>query len=383
MPAKSKVAVLYTRPETVLQDYQRLFDLADGAAALQPAVTTILKDNITWHFPMPGANTTPWQLEGSIIALRQAGFDELVCVQNQTVVTNAFKGEDLNLYVPVFQHYEVPVRYNFRPGDMTWVSYRPRARMLALDHIYPEGIRIPDFFMGKNIVHLPTVKTHMYTTTTGAMKNAFGGLLSKYRHYTHTWIHETLVDLLAIQKEIHPGILAVMDGTTAGTGAGPRMIQPVVKNVVLASADQVAIDAVAARLMGFDPLGIKYIRLAHDQGLGTGDPHEIELVGDDVSNENWQFKVGRNSHSFLAWLAWYGPTRVLQKLVLRTPLVVVPTLIGEFEQDSLYWPLKYRAIAARWREETAWGQLFQRYQAQGIAGEAPAASYSPVSAAGV
>jgi hypothetical protein len=34
---------------------------------------------------------------------------------------------------------------------------------------------------------------------------AFGGLLSKFRHYTHTWIHETLVDLLAIQKEIHPG----------------------------------------------------------------------------------------------------------------------------------------------------------------------------------
>ena len=165
---------------------------------------------------------------------------------------------------------------------MTWVQYRPKAKMLALDHIYPEGIRIPDYFIGKNIVHLPTVKTHMYTTTTGAMKNAFGGLLSKYRHYTHTWIHETLVDLLAIQKEIHPGIFAVMDGTTAGNGAGPRLMQPVVKNVILASADQVAIDAVAAKLMGFDPLSIDYIRLAHEQGLGVGDPREIELVGDDV-----------------------------------------------------------------------------------------------------
>jgi hypothetical protein len=237
--------------------------------------------------------------------------------------------------------------------------------MLALDHIYPEGIHIPDYFIGKNIVHLPTVKTHMYTTTTGAMKNAFGGLLSKYRHYTHSWIHETLVDLLAIQKEIHPGIFAVMDGTTAGTGAGPRMVQPIVKNVILASADQVAIDAVAAKLMGFDPLNIKYIRLAHDQGLGVGDPREIELVGDDVSGENWGFKVGYNSHSFLAWLAWYGPTKVLQKLVLRTPLVIGPTLLGEIEQDYLYWPLKYRAIAKRWRAETDWGRLFQRYQKQG------------------
>ncbi len=62
---------------------------------------------------MPGANTTPWQLEGTILALRQAGFNDLVCVQNQTVVTNAFKGEDLNGYVPIFKGHNMPVRYNF------------------------------------------------------------------------------------------------------------------------------------------------------------------------------------------------------------------------------------------------------------------------------
>ncbi|MGD9145252.1 MAG: DUF362 domain-containing protein [Anaerolineae bacterium] len=365
MTTNSRVAVLYTRPETVLQDYWRLFELAGGAEALQPGCTTILKDNITWHFPMPGANTTPWQLEGTILALRGAGYEDLVCVQNQTVVTNAFKGEDLNGYVPIFRQHQVPVLYNFRQQDMTWIPYQPQAKMLALDQIYPGGIQLPDYFIGKNIVHLPTVKTHMYTVTTGAMKNAFGGLLSKYRHYTHTWIHETLVDLLAIQKEIHPGIFAVMDGTTAGNGAGPRMVQPLVKNVLLASSDQVAIDAIAAKLMGFDPLSIRYIRLAQEQGLGVGDPRHIELVGDDISGENWGFHVGRNSHSFLAWLAWYGPTRVLQKLVLRTPLVVIPTLIGEVEQDYLYWPLKYRGIADRWRRTTDWGRLFERYQQQG------------------
>jgi uncharacterized protein (DUF362 family) len=365
MSIRSKVAILRTRPETILQDYQRLFELAGGAAVLAPNTTTILKDNISWHVPMPGANTTPWQLEGTILALRAAGFSDLVCVQNQTVVTNAFKGEDLNRYVPIFRHYGVPALYNFRREDMTWVNYRPKAKMLALDHIYPEGIRLPDYFIGKNIVHLPTVKTHMYTTTTGAIKNAFGGLLSKYRHYTHTWIHETLVDLLAIQQEIHPGLFAVMDGTTAGDGSGPRLMKPVIKNVILASADQVAIDAVAAKLMGFDPLSIKYIRLAHEAGLGVGDVRQIELVGDDVAAENWGFKVSYSTHTFLAWLAWYGPTRVLQKLILRTPLVVIPTLIGEIEQDYLYWPFKFKKVYERWRAETVWGYLFQRYQREG------------------
>jgi uncharacterized protein (DUF362 family) len=361
--------VLFTSPETVLEDYDRLFALAGGKTALQPGVPTIIKDNITWHFPMPAANTTPWQLEGVIRALRRAGFADLTCVQNQTVVTNAFKGEDLNGYLPIFRRYNIPVRYNFRKEDMTWTLYHPKAAMLALDHIYPEGIYIPDYFIGKNIVHLPTVKTHIYTTTTGAMKNAFGGLLSKYRHYTHTWIHETLVDLLAIQKEIHPGIFAVMDGTTVGNGAGPRMLKPVVKNLILASSDQVAIDAVAAKLMGFDPLSIKYIRLAHEQGLGCGDPRQIELVGDDVTAESWGFKIGHNSHTFLAWLAWYGPTKVFQKLVLRTPFVVVPTFIGEVEQDYMFWPMKYKAIAQHWCETTQWGHLFQQYQQLGCLGE--------------
>jgi uncharacterized protein (DUF362 family) len=361
----AKVAVLRTQPDTILSDYQRLFELAGGAQSLAANTTTILKDNITWHYAMPGANTTPWQLEGTILALRQAGFNDLVCVQNQTVLTNAFKGEDLNGYVPIFKHHQVPALYNFRTNEMQWIPYRPKAKMLALDHIYPEGIRIPDYFIGKNVVHLPTVKTHMYTTTTGAMKNAFGGLLSKYRHYTHTWIHDTLVDLLAIQKEIHPGLFAVMDGTTAGNGGGPRLIDPVVKNVILASADQVAIDAVAAKLMGFDPLSIRYIRMAHEQGLGCGDVRQIELVGDDVSGENWHFKIGRNSHSFLAWLSWYGPTKRLQKLLFRTPIVVVPTLVSEIEQDYMYWPLKYRHIAAQWRATTPWGQLFEEYQRRG------------------
>jgi uncharacterized protein (DUF362 family) len=374
MTTRSKVAVLRTQPATVLQDYGRLFELVGGVQALPPGVTTILKDNISWHFPMPAANTTPWQLEGTILALRQAGYDDLVCVQNQTVLTNAFKGEDLNGYLPIFKHYNVPALYNFRSPDMTWVPYRPQAKMLALNHIYPEGIRIPDYFIGKNIVHLPTVKTHMYTTTTGAMKNAFGGLLSHYRHYTHTWIHDTLVDLLAIQQEIHPGLFAVMDGTTAGNGAGPRLMEPEVKNVILASADQVAIDAVAARLMGFDPLTIRYIRVAHERGLGIGDVREIELVGDDISNESWGFRIGHNSHSFLAWLSWYGPTKRLQKLIFRTPFVVVPTFVSEMEQDYFYWPLKYRHVAARWRKETTWGQLFQDYRRQGHLQPLPSAA---------
>lgn len=43
----------------------------------------------------------------------------------------------------------------------------------------------------------------------------------------------------------------------------------------------------------------------------------------------------------------------------KAPIVIIPALIGEIEQDYLYWPLKYRAIARRWRENTEWGRLLQ------------------------
>ncbi len=376
--AKSKVAVLKVQPETVLKDIARLCELGGMEKALKKGATTILKDNISWHYPFPGANSTPWQIEGTVVALRDAGYADQVCVQNKTVVTNAFKGEDLNHYLPIFKKYDIPVKYNFRDEDMRWVEYRPKARLHVLPKIFPEGIRIPDFFEGKNIVHLPTMKCHIYTTTTGAMKNAFGGLLATKRHYTHSWIHRTLVDLLAIQKEIHSGLFAVMDGTTAGNGPGPRTMVPVVKNYMLASEDQVAIDAVAAKMMGFDPMKLEYINVAHEDGLGVGDPRDIEIVGDDVSGESWGFQVGDNGASLVGDLMWFGPMKPFQKLFFHTPLVNAFIFGSEFYHDYYRWPLKDRKTFETWTRDTEWGRLFDRYGREGtLASPRPVVSTPP------
>jgi hypothetical protein len=193
------------------------------------------------------------------------------------------------------------------------------------------------------------------------MKNAFGGLLNSRRHYTHSWIHQTLVDLLAIQREIHPGLFAIMDGTTAGNGPGPRTLIPVVKNCMLASADQVAIDAVAAKMMGFDPLAIEYIRLAHQDGLGCGDPRDIELVGDDVSSESWGFSVGNNAASKVGHSLWFGRLKSLQRLMFHTPLVGAFIAGSKVYHDYYRWPLKDRQVFENWKKTTEWGKLFESY----------------------
>jgi len=357
---KAKVAVLKTGPGSVLEDYGRLAEMAGMPEALDKQADTIIKDNISWHFAFPGANTTPWQLEGAIRALRGGGFDRLIAVQNDTVVTNAFKGERLNRYENIFRRYEVPVVYNFLPEQMKWITYRPKGKILVLDKVYPEGITIPEDFPGKNVVHLPTVKTHIYTTTTGAMKNAFGGLLNRKRHYTHSVIHQALVDLLRIQKEIHSGIFAFSDGTTCGSGPGPRTMVPVEADLILASADCTALDAVSSRLMGFDPLSIDYIRIAHEEGLGVGDPREIEIVGEDVSQVNLNFSVGDNMASKVGDLFWFSPLKIFQYLMFHTPLVYLFVLGSAFYHDFLWFPTKGRRLIKQWRE-TKWGRLFEEY----------------------
>jgi uncharacterized protein (DUF362 family) len=293
--------------------------------------------------------------------LKQAGFADLVAVHNNTVVTDPFRGGRLNRLTGVYRKHGIKELYNFLPQDIAWRPYRPRARMRVLDRIFPEGILIPEYFHGKNIVHLPTVKTHIYTTTTGAMKNAFGGLLNTRRHYTHTWIHETLVDLLAIQKEIHTGLFAVMDGTICGSGPGPRTMVPVEKDILLASSDSVAIDAVVAKMMGFDPMSIPYIRLAHEDGLGTGRVEEIEVVGEDISGVNFGFTVGNNTASKVGNLMWFGPLKRLQRALFHTPLVY-PFILGSYlYHDYLWWPIKGRRLQRERVSGTKWGELFQRY----------------------
>jgi uncharacterized protein (DUF362 family) len=362
--AKPIVAILKTSPESVLDDITRLMQMAGVREALSARTPTILKDNISWHFPFLSANTTPWQLEGTIQGLKAAGISDLVAVHNNTVVTDPLKGVRLNKLAPVYRRYGIPEKCNFLPQDMTWEIYHPKARMRALDQVFPEGIRVPDFFFGKNIVHLPTAKCHIYTTTTGAMKNAFGGLLGAHRHYAHSVIHETLVDLLAIQKEIHPGILTVMDATLCGNGPGPRTMLPVEKGLMLASADSVAIDAVAAKIMGFDPMTLDYIRLAHEDGLGMGRIDEIEVVGEDIREMNFHFSVGDNLASGVGKFMWQGPLRPLQRLFFHTPLAHA-FITGSFiYHDWLWWPLVGKRRMARVEATTEWGRLFARYAAE-------------------
>jgi uncharacterized protein (DUF362 family) len=359
---RPKVAVLKTSPETVLEDYGRLMRMAEYERHLPKDRDTALKINISWQHWYPACSTTPWQLEGVIKTMLDDGYRrELIhgC-HNRTVVVSAKRGEVANKHKPVLAQYGVRNIHLYEETE-EWITYRPRGEMLVLPEIFPDGIQIPKRMVGENIIHLPTMKTHVFTTMTGAMKNAFGGLLHERRHWTHSVIHETLVDLLTIQKEIHAGIFAVMDGTFAGDGPGPRCMVPYEKDYILAGADQVAIDAIAAKMMGFDPMSLAFIRIAHERGLGCGDPAEIEVVGEDISGVSFGFHRAQETFASRGQkMIYWGPLKPLEKLLLRT--VLAPwSYVASILYHDFYWYPCVGSGRAKDALQTKWGKLFQRY----------------------
>lgn len=359
-PGKGKVAVVKTSPATVLEDIENLMKLAEFQSALPKENVTGLKINISWQTWYPACSSTPWQIEGVIKALKGNGYQNLLGIHNDTVVVNTKDAEENNKHLFVTNKYNVPCLYLYEQ-NFEWVRYEPKKPFLILDKVYPDGVYIPKDLIGKNIIHLPTVKTHVFTTITGAMKNAFGGLLHRNRHWTHSVIHETLVDLLTIQQDIHPGIFAVMDGTFAGDGPGPRAMRWHEKNILLASADQVAIDAVSAKLQGFDPMTIPFIRLAHEQGLGIGDPSQIKIAGYDIDQEQpWHFVQEDTFASRGQKMIYHGPLKPFEKILLQSPIVPWAYFASNF-YHNVYW---YPFIGRKRVEEalkTPWGQLFKGY----------------------
>jgi uncharacterized protein (DUF362 family) len=358
MPAK--VVLLETRPETVLADFGRAMESAGYREAIPASRETIVKLNLSWTLYYPACSTQPWQLDGVLARMLADGYPPATihAVENKTVVTDPWDGAWNNKWLPVLARHGL--RMNALP-EMAWEVFPFKSPLLKLNEIFPQGIRVPKIFAGRNVLHLPTVKTHGHSTTTGAIKNAFGGLLMEVRHYAHEFIHEVLVDLLYMQRELHPGMFAVMDGTVAGDGAGPRTMIPRVMNAILASADMVAIDATAARLMGFDPMSIPYLRMAHERGLGVADSRDIEIEGEPLEALAQHFSTRR---SFVIWgdqMLRKGPLRPFKRIALHSPLMVWAPFASSVFHDLLWYPTVGRRHIRSF-EQTPWGRLWASYE---------------------
>ncbi|MFW9939870.1 MAG: DUF362 domain-containing protein [Candidatus Thorarchaeota archaeon] len=386
MSEKPQIFVIKTSPKSIFVDYAKLMHMAKYQDKFPKELKTIIKLNLSWSKFFPACSSPPWQVEGVLKTMIDDGYEpkKLFTAENRTVVTNLSKGIHMNRWNGIIKKYGVwfvPLtKIKFVPYyDLKnrFLSLKNRSLHALDSKIFPDGFKIPEFYVGKPIIHLPTVKTHGHTGAVGgelkktkgelkhggitcAMKNAFGGLLTKRRHFSHQYMSEVLVDLLIIQKQIHPEILSVVDGTVCGDGAGPRTMIPRIKNYLIAGYDQVAVDTVVARMLGFEPLELPAIKMAHDESLGCGDFDQIEIIGEDVSNINWNFKVKR---SIVIWgdqMVRKGPLHFLYPLFRSELFFLAPTYASMIYHDMLWYPLIGRQRIKKFYQ-TEWGKMFNEY----------------------
>jgi hypothetical protein len=142
-----------------------------------------------------------------------------------------------------------------------------------------------------------------------------------------------------------------------------------VKNVILASSDQVAIDAVAGKLMGFDPMSdLKFVRVAHEQGLGCGELKEIEIVGDgDVLDERWGFVGPFKKMTFASKMQhkiYWGPLKKPLEWTLKTVLAPWSYIASVVYHDFFWYPVHMKWIKASL--SSPWGRLFANWEEKAL-----------------
>jgi len=354
----SQVFIKKINPKTTVKDYQNL--IKNFSRQLLPAKPIILKLNLSWTKFYPACSSPPWQVEGIIKSLLSLGFQpkQIIPVENKTVVTDVYQGAKNHFWDKICHQYGIKIHYLTQEK---YIKYRPKAKMLVLDKIFPQGIFLPQIIFNKPLISLCTLKTHVFTKTTGAIKNYFG-MLNTNRHWAHRYIHEAIIDLLQIQKEIHPQILALMDGAAIGYGAGPRAMEWKESNLILGSTDEVALDTTASKIIGLNPKKIKYLNLGKKLNLGENDLEKIKIKGvKKLPYFHLNQKVPKETFASRGQkLIYHHCPLWLEKFLLQTFITPWSYLASRIYYD-FYWYNFYGKKRLKKFFESPWGQLFKSY----------------------
>ncbi len=262
--SRSVVALTPTISLPVPEAVQACLEAVQWKRFLTPGADVCLKPNLGWDLFLPGAVTSPWVVEGVIQTLRDY-VGKLYLVEADQVLVNCERALRQTRIEDLVRRYDLEW-VNLSRGEFVEVEV-PGAQVLP-------RLRLPEILLRTELVTLPVMKTHNKTTLTGSLKNQWGCLPSD-RHRYHGIVHAAIADL---NRALQPR-LAVMDATVCLEGNAPKSGRPRIMDLVLASGDLVALDSVAAILMGLDPPRLAHLRASAAAGLGIVERDRIDIVG--------------------------------------------------------------------------------------------------------
>jgi uncharacterized protein (DUF362 family) len=305
-PCVSLVRVPAAAPsrDDVIASVRRAMELARWQEFIPRGAEVSLKPNLGWDLFLPGSVTSPWALEGVVQTIRD-WVGTIYVVESDQVVVDVEKAFRLNRIDRICRDYGL-TWVNMTRGPMRTVPL-PQGRVL-------KELTVPEILLRTTLVTVPVIKTHNKTVITGAIKNQWG-CLPMFRHNYHLVLDAALADINTVARPC----FAMMDATIGLEGNSPKSGTPKVVNRMLASGDCVALDAVAAKIMGFEPARIGHLRECVAAGLGVADLDRITTVGDDDLSLNLHFVPAQ--HNAVSWFELVLRRRpALRRLFFDTPL---------------------------------------------------------------
>lgn len=272
-----------------------------------------LKPNLCIDIAFPGYITSPWVFEGVIIKLHKY-VKKLYVVESDTWTTNVERGVRESKLLDICDK-----------CGIEWVNLsRAKTVKVRFENslVLGDYLEIPELLTKANIVSLPVLKTHGNTVVSGAIKNQWG-CLTKMRIDFHEQIDKAMVDLNRLLKPV----FSVMDGTIGCEGKGPKQGIPKICNLILASGDNVALDSIAAKIMGISLSKVKHIPLCEAYGTGVSDYNNIDVQGKDIATLNLKFK--HSQKSLLTTMDLFLRKPLLKKIFYRTAAFKIIILMAK------------------------------------------------------
>ncbi len=232
---------------------------------VRPGETVAIKPNIGWdRTPAQAANTHP-EVVAAIVALcREAGAARVIVTDNTcNEARRCFTRSGIwKAAEEAGAEVILPAGHRFREYDLGGV-------VLGRMPVLLPAVRADRF------INVPIAKHHGMSGFTGAMKNLYG-VLGGRRNRLHQRIDDSITDLADFLRPT----LTVMDATRVLLRNGPQggdLADTRAVGEVIASVDQVAVDAHSCALVGLSPSDLPYLALAERRGLGTADPSRLRL----------------------------------------------------------------------------------------------------------
>jgi uncharacterized protein (DUF362 family) len=237
--------------DSIKKAIREAFRLIDYS--LPKAEKIVIKPNMCYYWDWSTGQTTDPLFVAALIDLFREGFSPDVKISIVESDASAMKCK----YAFKYLGYEKLAKdCNVDLVDLSTVEAE-KATVKVMDEVFefmvPKIIRDADL-----CVNVPKMKYMSFTKISAALKNIYGCNPYPKKFQYHSKLDEVIVAL----NKVMPFNLHVLDGLTVCSSKTLRL------GLIMASQDLVAVDAVAAKIMGVDPKSVVHLRLAEKEGLG-------------------------------------------------------------------------------------------------------------------